>query len=38
MIQALILFLVLGSEYLLRRIRHRRATAAAMQAALATTP
>lgn len=38
MIQALILFLVLGSEYLLRRIRRRRATAAAMQAALATTP
>lgn len=38
MIQALILFLVLGSEYLLRRIRHRRATAAAMQAALATSP
>jgi len=38
MIQALILFLVLGSEYLLRRIRHRRATAAAMRAALATSP
>ena len=38
MIQALILFLVLGSEYLLRRIRRRRAATGAMQAALAAPP